>query len=69
MVQLELTDTEALDLKKILIYYLSELRMEIADTDSMEFRENLKRKEVFLKDLIGHLPTGSVDREAENSER
>ena len=69
MVWLELTDTEAVDLKEILTYYLSELRMEIADTDSMDFRENLKRREVFLKDLIGQLPIGSVEREAENSER
>lgn len=69
MVRLELTDTEAVDLKEILTYYLSELRMEIADTDSMDFRENLKRREVFLKDLIGQLPAGSVEKEAENSER
>ena len=62
MVRLELTDAEAVNLKEILAYYLSELRMEIADTDSMDFRENLKLKEAFIKDLLGQLPAGSVER-------
>jgi hypothetical protein len=34
---------------------LSDLRMEIADTDSMQFRESLKREEVLLKKLLQQL--------------
>jgi hypothetical protein len=69
MIRLELTETEAVVLKEILTYYLSELRMEIADTDSLDFREGLKRREVFLKNLIEQLPAGSVERRAEKSEQ
>ncbi|UCF37136.1 MAG: hypothetical protein JSU96_20500 [Acidobacteriota bacterium] len=55
MVVLQLNETEAVSLKEILSSYLSDLRMEIADTDSMNFREGLKKRELFLKDLIGQL--------------
>lgn len=51
MVQIELTDREVQMLQEILESYLSDLRMEIADTDRMDFREQLKTKEVFIKDL------------------
>ena len=63
MVRLELTDSEAWSLKKILTDYLSELRMEIANTKSMDFRERLKKQEEFLKDLISQLPARPADRE------
>lgn len=33
-------------LREILTDYLSDLRMEIADTDSMDFREDLKRRRI-----------------------
>ena len=52
MIQLNLTDTEAVTLREVLESYLSDLRMEIADTDQMDFRENLKQKEVVLKKII-----------------
>jgi len=52
MIQLNLTDTEVITLREVLESYLSDLRMEIADTDQMDFRENLKRKEVVLKKII-----------------
>ncbi len=51
MVQIELTDREVQMLQEILESYLSDLRMEIANTDRMDFREQLKTKEVFIKDL------------------
>jgi hypothetical protein len=35
--------------------YLSDLRMEIADTDLMQFREVLKRQEAMLKKLLQQL--------------
>jgi hypothetical protein len=50
-----LTQEEATALKDVLSHYLSDLRMEIADTDSMRFREGLKRKEVMLKKLLQQL--------------
>ena len=52
MVQLILTAEEATLLSEILASYLSDLRMEIADTDSMDFRASLKQREVFLKRLL-----------------
>jgi hypothetical protein len=52
MVQLTLTAEEATLLCEILASYLSDLRMEIADTEAMDFRESLKQREVFLKRLL-----------------
>jgi hypothetical protein len=55
MATLELTADESGMLRAILESYLSDLRMEIADTDSMDYREMLKAKEVFLKKVIPSL--------------
>ena len=57
MRQLTLTDEEAGTLRLVLEQYVSDLRMEIADTDSMDFRDQLKREEAFLKKLIEQLGT------------
>jgi hypothetical protein len=54
---LELTPEERHDLRFILASYLSDLRMEIADTDRPDFRESLKRREEFIKKLLTKLPT------------
>ena len=53
--QINLTAEEAAMLNEVLTGYLSDLRMEIADTDSMEFREGLKKMEVLLKRIIQDL--------------
>lgn len=42
-------------LREILTDYLSDLRMEIADTDSMDFREQLKRRREFVRELLDRL--------------
>jgi len=55
MIDLKLTNEEAENLKEVLTSYVSDLRMEIADTDQFEFREGLKNKETFLKGLISRL--------------
>jgi hypothetical protein len=55
MVSIELNPEEAEMLREVLSIYLSDLRMEIADTDSMDYRETLKKTEVFLKDLLQRL--------------
>ncbi len=51
MIRLELTQEEADYLLKLLQYYHSELRMEIADTDAMKFREQLKTEKRQLKNV------------------
>ena len=55
MITIELEASEAEMLRHVLTSYLSDLRMEIADTDRMDFREGLKSREVFLKDLLDRL--------------
>lgn len=52
MVNIEFTDDEIETLKDIFKSYLSDLRMEIADTDQMDFREFLKAKEETLNNVI-----------------
>lgn len=53
MVHLELEPTDAEVLRLVLESYLSDLRMEIADTDSMEFREKLKTRKAVLRRIVG----------------
>lgn len=50
-----LTQEEAAALRGALSCYVSDLRMEIADTDSWQFRENLKHEEMLLKKLLQQL--------------
>jgi len=55
MARVDLTPEEARMLRDVLESYLSDLRMEIAGTESMSFRENLKKTEAFLKGLLPRL--------------
>lgn len=55
MIRLELTEEEAERLRDLCDVALSDLRMEIAGTDSMEFRERLKQDAGFLRSLIHRL--------------
>ena len=57
MVHLELTIDEAATLKMALEDFLSDLRMEIAHTDSMDFRERLKTKKRILRKVADALTT------------
>jgi len=52
MIQLDLTDDERLVLLEVLDSDLSDLRMEIADTDRLEFREMLKERKAILAKTI-----------------
>jgi len=45
-------------LREVLTSYVSDLRMEIADTDAHDYREELKEEEAFLKRVIERLGTG-----------
>jgi hypothetical protein len=55
MAQIILTQEEAATLSRILGNSVSDLRMEIAHTDSWQFRQNLKHEEVLLKKLLEQL--------------
>ncbi len=60
MIRIELTDAEATTLEDVLDSYLSDLRMEIADTDQMDFRESLKARKKVLEDVMGRIRSGSA---------
>jgi len=55
MPRLELTGEEAQELQTILKSCLTDLRMEIAGTDSADFRQGLKWREMLLDKLIAQL--------------
>jgi hypothetical protein len=55
MVRLELDRVQADMLREMLESYLGDLRMEISQTDRLDFREDLKKREALLKDLIARL--------------
>lgn len=55
MMKLSLTTREASMLGKVLTSYLGDLRFEISSTDRMDFRESLKKEEVFLKRVLHEL--------------
>lgn len=58
MVHIDLDAAEAQVLKMVLESYLSELRMEIADTDSMDFREQLKARKMVLRKVVALINAG-----------
>ena len=61
MIQIELTPDEQQILSQILDEDLSELRMEIANTDSQDYRARLReRKEVLMRVLETIHPAGSA---------
>jgi hypothetical protein len=55
MVRIELSADEAEELSGILENYLSDLRMEIVDTDSQDFRQGLKKRKELLSRLVDQL--------------
>ena len=54
-VDLKLGNYEAELLRRVLISYVSDLRMEIADTDNYDMRQGLKSDEEVLKGIIARL--------------
>ena len=58
MVQIDLNPTEAEVLRMVLESYLSDLRMEIAGTDSMDFREGLKARKLVLRKVLAQINAG-----------
>ena len=55
MAQITLTHEEVMTLRQALRSDVSDLRIEIADTDSWDFRQHLKHEEVLLKKLMEQL--------------
>jgi glycine cleavage system regulatory protein len=55
MVRIELSAQQAQELSAILEDYLSDLRMEIVDTDSQDFRESLKRRKELVSLVVDQL--------------
>ena len=62
MVLLELSDDGADRLRMLCQESLSNLRMEIAGTDLMDFREGLKRDKEFLEGLIAQLSATPISQ-------
>ncbi len=57
MLDLDLTGDEIDELRHVLESYLSDLRMEIADTDSFDFRAMLKQRKQVITKVLDALPT------------
>lgn len=55
MITVQLTEEEAALLKQSLELMLSDVRMEICDTDSGDFREGLKAEKAVLEGVIAQL--------------
>jgi len=53
--RIDLTPAEEKDLLEALERYLPDLEREMADTERKEFREALKKRELFMIDLIRRL--------------
>lgn len=59
-IELDLNDAEATILSETLESVLSDLRMEIADTDSMDYRTMLKGRKEVLNKVLEQVRGGSV---------
>jgi len=57
MISLEINKDEASTVQNVMGRYLSHLQVEIIHTDKREFREALKQREKFMKEIIDRLKT------------
>ena len=60
MTTLDLTEREQEVLSATIESYLADLRMEIAETDSLDYREMLKEQKQILTDIQERLQPGEV---------
>jgi len=65
MIQFDLSEEERRILLEVLESALSDLRMEIADTDSMDFRDMLKGRKEVIKKVIGALQAAGAVPQAD----
>lgn len=56
LILIELNGKESQMLHEILDGYLTKLQVELAGVDSADFREDLREKEAFVKDMLNRLP-------------
>ncbi|MHB1417692.1 MAG: hypothetical protein ACYC1C_20790 [Chloroflexota bacterium] len=56
--ELKLNTEEARLLKQVLTDYLSDLRMEVAETENFDMRQDLKANEAMLKSVVDRLDKG-----------
>lgn len=59
MISLDLSQEESHILVDVLTDDLSDIRMEIADTDARDFREQLKRRKAVIERVLSSLRAGS----------
>ena len=64
MIQLMITEEERELLMDILENDISDLRMEIADTDRRGYREMLKKREILMKNIQQKLDQASAEKAA-----
>jgi hypothetical protein len=64
VLDIDLTGDEIDVLRHVLESYLSDLRMEIADTDSFDFREMLKHRKQVINKVLDALPAAEQSPEA-----
>jgi len=55
MVHLDLNENETAVVRQMIERYLSDLRMEITDTDRQDYREMLKERKRVLERVLGEL--------------
>jgi len=55
MISIELTQEDAERLAVVLERVLSDLRYEISNTDSLDYREKLRESKKLLEDVLGQL--------------
>jgi hypothetical protein len=52
---LEISEDERAELRSIVTTYLSDVRLEMMSTNSVDFREGLEQRETLLKGLLRRL--------------
>jgi hypothetical protein len=57
MISLEMDKDEASTVQNVMERYLSHLQVEIIHTDKREFRDALKKRDRFLREIIDRLKT------------
>lgn len=60
MITITLTDIQASTVRDALHRYLSDLSMEISDTDSKDYRDMLKERREHLRALVDQLPAAAA---------
>lgn len=60
MTHIELNEQEAQTLSEVLESYLSDLRTEMVATEQKEWRADMKRRETFVRELLGRLTAGKA---------